>query len=221
MKGILDLEYALLREKRPDLKYRLRRRTYEILKTIARFSPHPRVILDLGTAEGRMLEKIKIKHPSSLCVGIDYSLPLLNYGAKRFPEIKLVRADVQNLRFLKEETFDVIIAAAVMEHLTYPQKMLSESFRLLKKNGIIIITSPHPFWEKIANLLGLIKGDHQSVMSPKGIFGLCKNVELSILEYRGFMISPAGMVGELKVEEILAKIGLDKFFPNQLIVFGK
>jgi len=221
MKGILDLEYALLREKKPDLKYRLRRRTYEILKTIARFSPHPRVMLDLGTAEGRMLEKIKIKYPSSLCVGIDYSLPLLNYGAKRFPDINLVRADIQNLRFLKEETFDVIIAAAVMEHLALPQKMLSESFRLLKKNGIIIITSPHPFWEKIANFLGLIKGDHQSIMNPKEILSLGKNVELSILEYRGFMISPAGMAGELKVEEILAKIGLDKFFPNQLIVFRK
>lgn len=58
-------------------------------------------------------------------------------------------------------------------------------------------------------------------MSPKEIFSLCKNVELSILEYRGFMISPAGMAGELKVEEILTKVGLDKFFPNQLIVVRK
>lgn len=221
MKGILDLEYAFQREKRPDFKYRLKRRTSEILKTIARFSPHPRAILDLGTAEGKMLEEIKIKYPASLCIGIDYSLPLLNYGIKKFADIHLICGDVQNLGFIKNETFDVIIAAAVIEHLTSPQEMLRESSRLLKKEGIIIITSPNPFWEKIANILGLIKGDHQSVMSPEQILILCNNVKLSVLEHKGFMISPVGMVGELKIELALAQLGLNKFFPNQLIVVKK
>jgi ubiquinone/menaquinone biosynthesis C-methylase UbiE len=221
MKGILDLEYAHQREKRADLKYRLRRRTDEILKAIAKFSFHPQKILDLGTAEGKMLEEIKLKYPSSLCVGTDYSLPLLNYGAKRFSDINFICADVQNLKFLRDEIFDVIIAAAVIEHLTFPLEMLRESFRLLKKGGILIITSPHPFWEKIANVFGLIKGDHQSVMSPKEILILCKNVELSILDYKGFMISPVGIMGELKIEQALAKLGLNKFLPNQLMVARK
>lgn len=221
MKGILDLEYAHQREKRADLKYRLRRRTDEILKAIAKFSIHPQKILDLGTAEGKMLGEIKSKYPSSLCMGTDYSLPLLNYGAKRFYDLNFICADVQNLNFLKDDIFDVIIAAAVIEHLTFPQEMLRESFRLLKKGGILIITSPHPFWEKIANVFGLIKGDHQSVMGPKEILTLCENVELSILEHKGFMISPVGMVGELQIEGFLQIMGLNKFLPNQLIVVRK
>jgi len=221
MKGILDLEYAFGREKRPDFKYRLKRRTYEVIKTIAKFSPHPQAILDLGTAEGRMLEKIKTKYPASLCIGIDYSLPLLKYGIRKFSDIHLICGDVQNLRFIKDRTFDVIIAAAVIEHLTFPLEMLRESYRLLKKDGIIIITSPNPFWEKIANILGIIKGDHQSVMSPKEILNLCKIVKLSILDCRGFMISPVGMAGELKIEGMLQRMGLNRFLPNQLIVVKK
>lgn len=221
MKGILDIEYAHLRERKRDLKYRVKRRTCEILKTIARYSPHPRFILDLGTAEGRMLETVQINHPSSLCVGVDYSLALLNYGAKKFPGLNLIRADIQNLNFLEGERFDVIIAAAVFEHLVRPQKMLSESYRLLQKNGILIITSPHPFWERIARCLGKIKGDHPSVMNSESIFGLCEKVGLSFIEKRGFMLTPSGVVGEEKLEGFLAQYGLDRYFPNQLIVVKK
>lgn len=222
MKGTLNLGYALLREKRLDLRYRLRRRTHEVLEEMENFSSSPQRILDLGTAEGRMLEKIKCRYPFSLCIGIDYSWELLNYGAKRLPEINFICADVQNLGFLKGEIFDVLIATAVIEHLRFPERMLKESLRLLKKGGIIIITSPHPFWEKIADILGLIKGGHkgghQSVMNPEKLSVLCKKVGFYILEQKGFMISPVGMMGELRIEKILARIGLDKFLPNQLIV---
>jgi hypothetical protein len=37
MRGILDLEYAHLREKRLDFRYRLSRRTYEVLRAIEKF----------------------------------------------------------------------------------------------------------------------------------------------------------------------------------------
>jgi hypothetical protein len=99
--------------------------------------------------------------------------------------------------------------------------MIRESLRLLKKGGITIITSPHPFWEKLSNILGLIKGEHRSVMNLKKILNLCKNAGFSILEYKGFMIFPMGMIGELKIEKFFAKLGLDRFLPNQLIVAKK
>ena len=221
MKDVLSLEYAVSREKRPDFRYRLKRRTYEALRAIEKFRPEPRRILDLGTAEGRMLEKIRLQNPGSLCVGADYSRDLLGYGAKKFPEITFIRADIGNLGFLKDGSFDVIIATAVIEHLVSPDKMLAESLRLLKAGGIIIITSPHPFWEKISHVLGMLRGAHQSVMSPEKMLKLCEGAGFNALEHKGFMISPVGMPGELYIERLIARIGLDKFLPNQLIVAGK
>ena len=62
MKGVLDHTYALQREKRLDIRYRLIRRTHEILQAIAKYHPNPKSILDLGTAEGRMLSAVKLKY---------------------------------------------------------------------------------------------------------------------------------------------------------------
>ena len=61
MKGVLDRSYARQREKRPDIRYRLKRRTQEILRAIAEYRPDPETVLDLGTAEGRMLSSVKFK----------------------------------------------------------------------------------------------------------------------------------------------------------------
>lgn len=217
----MNIDYALSREKRPDFRYRLRRRTYEVIKAIEKYSPSPQRIIDLGTAEGKMLQEIKLKYPSSLCLGIDHSCPLLLFGKKRYPDIHLICADIQNLAFLKSEAFDIIIATAVIEHLASPREMLRESFRLLKKGGIIILTSPHPLWEKISNLLGFIKGDHCSVMAPQEIASLCQKENFSVLEHYGFMISPVGLWGEQEIESTLKKTTLDRFLPNHFLVAQK
>jgi len=42
----------------------------------------------------------------------------------------------------KNETFKLIIASHVLEHLDYPYKFMKEIFRILKKNGEIIIYLP-------------------------------------------------------------------------------
>jgi SAM-dependent methyltransferase len=217
----VNIDYALSREKRPDFRYRLKRRTEEVLRAIGRYAPSAQNIVDLGTAEGKMLREIKRRYPSSWCLGVDYSLPLLLFGRKQFKDIPMVCADVQNLAFIKSGTFDLIVAAAVIEHLISPQDMLKESIRLLRPGGILIITSPHPFWEKVAGTLGWIKGNHHSVMRPRGLVDLCRKEHLIIREDYGFMISPVGLWGEKSIEAVLRKMSADRFLPNHLLVAQK
>jgi SAM-dependent methyltransferase len=217
----VNIDYALSREKRPDFRYRLKRRTREVLQVIDRHKPSPQNIVDLGTAEGRMLREIKRRYPSSWCLGVDFSLPLLLYGRGKNPGLSLVCGDIENLGFLKNEMFDLIIAAAVIEHLISPQEMLRESVRLLRDGGILIITTPHPFWEKVSAALGWIKGDHHSVMASESLLNLCRKERLLILEDYGFMISPVGLWGENRIEAVLRRIGIDRFLPNHLLVTQK
>lgn len=192
-----------------------------MIRAISQYAPYPQNIVDLGTAEGKMLREIKHRYPSSWCLGVDYSLSLLLFGRKRYPDMPMVCADVQNLAFLKSETFDLIVAAAVIEHLISPQDMLKESFRLLRQGGILIITSPHPFWEKMSGALGWIKGDHHSVMPPKSLADLCRKERFIIREDYGFMISPVGLWGEKDIEALLKKMKVDRFLPNHLLVAQK
>ncbi len=217
----MNIDYALSREKRPDLRYRLKRRTEEVLRALNRHAPSAKNIIDLGTAEGKMLRMIKLRHPSAWCLGVDYSLPLLLYGRRQFRDIPMVCADVQNLAFLKDGVFDVVVAAAVIEHLLSPQVFLEETIRVLRQGGILIITSPHPFWEKVSGFLGWIKGDHHSVMAPNRLADLCRKSRLIVREGYGFMISPVGLWGERGIEAVLRKMRVDRYLPNHLLVAQK
>lgn len=221
MKGTLDLDYALQRQSRLDFKYRLKRRTQEVLKAIESYAPALQRVLDLGTAEGRMLFDIQRAYPTALYIGVEYSLNLIHYGASRFKKINYVCSDVQSLCFKNSETFDVIIATAVIEHLSTPLPFLETCRKLLRHNGIFILTVPQRFWERAASLVGLISGTHQSHFSSQDVLNLCKRAQLKILENRGFMLSPVGFWGERTVEGLLSQVHLDKFLPNQLIVATK
>lgn len=223
MGRILDLEYAKLRQTKRSAKYRLSRRTEEVSQAIARFCAHsPKYILDLGTAEGMMLAKIKQLYQKSLCLGIDGSYALLAYGKKLFPSLQFICADIQRLPIIKNNIFDIAIAAAVVEHLDNPLDMLKGVFEVLKNGGIMIITSPQPFWEKIATAVGhLKKGQHARTYSLADLIDLCKNAHFEILETKKIMLSPIGMLLESQIENILRFLCMDFFMANQLVVARK
>jgi len=58
-----------------------------------------------------------------------------------------VAADCYDLPF-KDDSFDCIVASEIIEHLTEPEKFLSELLRCLKQTGKLIITTPYK--EKIS-----------------------------------------------------------------------
>ena len=52
-----------------------------------------------------------------------------------------VIGDVQDMPF-KENTFDIILSLEVLEYVPSPQKMLKESFKVLRKGGILLLSAP-------------------------------------------------------------------------------
>ncbi len=52
-----------------------------------------------------------------------------------------VHGSVLELPF-KSNSFDTVISLQVLEHVPEPQKMLKEAYRVLKKNGHLILTAP-------------------------------------------------------------------------------
>ena len=218
MKGALDVQYAVQRERRLDFRYRLKRRSREVLKSISRWARSPGRVLDLGTADGRMAHLLKRAHPNAVFVGLDCSLDLLRYGAERFKGIRYVCADIQRLCLREGPLFDVVIATAVLEHLRMPEATIKECAGLLNEEGILVITVPNKYWEIAAARLGLIPGAHQSHLILSDIVAMCQRAGLEILEQRGFMLSPIGLWGEERIERRLARIHWDAYLPNQLVV---
>lgn len=55
------------------------------------------------------------------------------------------------------KSFDIVTALAIIEHVEYPETMLSESYRVLKTGGKIVITTPSLFGKLPLELMAILR----------------------------------------------------------------
>ena len=220
--GSLGIDYAEERIVKRASRYRLERRSYEVITALCTyFADPPGKILDLGTADGQMLNRVKKRYPEAHCVGIEYSRELVRYGQSKYPEIGFLRADVQELPF-SAISFDAALITAVIEHVPDPKRVIGEVFRVLKPGGLLIMTSPDPFWEYVATKVGHLNGDqHHQVLNITELGRLLDQNGFEVLISQKFMLSPVGLPCELFVEAWIRRLRLDFMMANQLIVANR
>jgi SAM-dependent methyltransferase len=73
---------------------------------------------------------------------------------ENYVETKKVDLNVEPIPY-PDGFFDTIIAGDVIEHVTNPMFMLCEANRVLKDGGVLIVSTPNPYyyWEGMQNLL--------------------------------------------------------------------
>jgi ubiquinone/menaquinone biosynthesis C-methylase UbiE len=99
--------------------------------------------LEIGCGSGEMLYELMKRNFK--VVGIDIAPGMLKASRsllnERLPGKRagLLQADIEHLSF-PNETFDVIIAAGVIEYLPDDEKLLPELHRVLKPSGLLILS---------------------------------------------------------------------------------
>jgi ubiquinone/menaquinone biosynthesis C-methylase UbiE len=217
-KILTNVKYHIQRKTRIDYKYRWQRRTREVMKVVKKYQGQRTVdLLDIGCADGLMLGRLKYELELGKAFGIDPSRELI--GLNKDLGVNLLEGVAENLPFGSNE-FDVITALAVIEHIGDIEKVLYECRRVLRDRGIIIISTPNPFFDKIATLLGYFKkGEHVNKFSVKKLRTLFESRDYKILIARRFMLFPlAAIPFEDQIESVITFLGLDFFMSNQLIV---
>lgn len=214
--GILGLDYHEGRQRRPSFKYRLWRRGKEIARAIRAYHPQARDVLDIGVADGLMIPVLQETWPALKIVGLELSWELLRLGDHtRFVPLL---ADAADLPFV-DESFDVVSAAAVIEHMTDPLKMLQHIHRVLRPGGICILTTPNPLFERIAARVGRLPEDqHRYTFNLPALRRIITQVGLEVVEAEPFMIAPAGLPYEDKLEWLLKRLRLGRLLLNQIMV---
>ncbi len=97
------------------------------------------VVFDLGCGNGKFSPIEKIDSKPNIVIGLDVDEELLRENTYLKSR---VLGDAHKLPF-RQNSFDVIITRAVMEHLENPDIMLSEASKVLKPEGTIIIQTPN------------------------------------------------------------------------------
>ena len=77
----------------------------------------------------------------SVCQGVGLSWELICVPEEK---TSIIQGDVTFLP-ISDSSADIIISTAVIEHTPNPLTLLNEAVRILRQNGLFIITSPDPF----------------------------------------------------------------------------
>lgn len=165
-----------------------------------------------------MMNYLRTDRPGLRCYGIDIREGLNGEN--------VIKASCCNIPF-KNNTFDIIIMAAVIEHIKNQEAVISDISYLLKEKGIIVITTPNPLYSfpaKIAANLGLkYKEGYDNSISMKKVKEILNKNGFSIKISRGFLILPFKIDIIEKFEKILDKSQNNDFtfWLNQIIVAEK
>ncbi|HOV90371.1 MAG TPA: class I SAM-dependent methyltransferase [Syntrophorhabdaceae bacterium] len=142
-------------------------------------------ILDMGCGEGIGLEKLKKQFPQKMVLGID--LEKENVEICKSHQLDVIRSNVYDLP-LKNESIDLCICIDMLEHLKEPLNGLKELRRILKKDGLLIMTIPNDrnfFLARIAMFMfkeAFYDSGHEKKWTPKSITRLIWDAGLKIQE---------------------------------------
>lgn len=93
------------------------------------------------------------------------SLPIKNIISKKWDVTDLdlwgdkdcIIADINNGLPFENESFDAVHAGELIEHVIYPPTFLMEVRRILKPDGVLVLTTPNLFYWR--NRLSMLRGE--------------------------------------------------------------
>lgn len=93
-------------------------------------------ILEIGVGKGRMVNILRKNRICAKFYGVDLTNNIINSDTIG------VLGDARILPF-KDNTFDLVYSLGVIEHFPETQLAVEEHLRVVKKDGYVLITTPH------------------------------------------------------------------------------
>lgn len=234
--GVMDAGYASGRIRKPSLEFRYKVRAGIVGEAVRRYLPYQDTVrlLDLGCAEGLTLLAVRRMLGRGEYTGIEYSTELLGFAPELPDDVRLFQGDASALPAnIEDDHYDAVTALALLEHLEEPALALREAYRVLRKGGLFIATSPVPFWDGLSQRLRLLDGaHHQTNLTKEKLVRIAVDSGFRVLEYSRFMFAPIGFLpylrvrvapeAALKADRVIAKmLFFDWLFVNQALVAVK
>lgn len=124
-------------------------------------------LLDLGCGILGICVNTKKKFTEAEVWGLDFSDETIESLRKIHPEINYVSADCRDNPF-RDEYFDYITAGELIEHMEKPEEFLKEVFRVLKRGGVLSLSTPLNCSIDGAHLWEFTEEDIKNMLKPFG-----------------------------------------------------
>lgn len=173
-----------------------------------RIVPNAKNVLDIGCGAGNYSLKMLTKTPNLNCTLVDLSKPMLDKAEERVSaetsnSVETIQGDIREVN-LKENSFDIILAGAVLHHLRDDkdwETTFQKLYQLLKPGGCLMVSDlitqeiddVNKFtWERYGDYLEKIGG---------------KEYKQKVLTYIDKEDSPRSMTYQL---ELMKQLGFSK-----------
>jgi len=175
-------------------------------------------ILDIGCATGALIAVLRDK--GWRVTGVEISPSAIYAKNERKLDVRNVPLEENNF---SDGSFDVILASHLIEHLNEPKTFLEETYRILKENGSIFITTPD-----ISGFQSLLFGsrwrsaifDHLYLFSRRTLSKMLKTVGFKVVNCHSWGGLAAGVAPKTvkRVADFLAK---SLNFGDVMIIYAK
>ena len=115
-------------------------------RVAASWVPEGARLLDVGCADGVLIARLGARIRSA--VGVDPDTTPREEGRAR-----VLRESFPGATRFADGSFDCVTLLAVLEHVHEPSALARECHRVLAPGGRVVLTVPHPFVDRIRDLL--------------------------------------------------------------------
>ncbi len=155
---------------------------------------NPRVVLDFGCGDGRIIKEMLAINPKSKYIGLDVSDIALKAARAFCPEAEFYKIHDGGTFPLSDSTVNFIFSSEVIEHVYDTKNAFTEMHRVLVPQGKLLLTTPYH---------GLIKNILIALMNFENHFDPCgphvrfftKKSLFSCLTSSGFCLLKHGYFG--------------------------
>ena len=159
----------------------LKKRYSSYIQRIKRFRPSG-ALLDLGCNVGVFMNVAREKGFS--VTGVELNADCAAYGSENC-NLDIRRGTLIGAAF-RDESFDVVTMYDVLEHVPEPGALLSETIRVLKPGGLLVVQSPNlnsiMAWLLKENWNWLTPPDHLYHFTPEALKMMLKNAGFRIVK---------------------------------------
>lgn len=169
----------------------------------------PKKVLDYGCGSALFYPYLRKKFPKMKYTGIDLSPDMLKVAKSKFKKEKFIEANAEHLPFDKN-SFDFVIGRGILHHLHNSENGVKEVSRVLKKNGLFLVSETHS--NIFADILRKIAKkstehfDHEHKEFTKKEFELMfleNKMEIIKMKSFGFLAFPFGLPDIMRILRIM------------------